>query len=131
MKHAHSPLTVSDIQSIIDHDSALLANIDAFVALQKTATQAHKDALTAALSITDDTKRQAAVDAANEAMRKTIDDAIAANPALASAMHGPMMMGKNEHHKKGIMSGDTEKKEKHHGKGAGMNTQSQTSTTAQ
>lgn len=96
--------TQEGIQKRIDHDTAFLANIDAMIAIQKTATQAHKDALTAALAITDDTARAAAVKAADEAQRTSVETAMEANPAFKDAMpfgggmhkmkmrggHGPM-----------------------------------------
>ncbi len=97
MHRQKTPLTVPQIQSMIDRESAMMTNMDAFVAIQKSAMQTHKTALTAALSITDDTQRQAAVVAADQAMHKAITDAIAANPALKSGMGGGMMMGGREH----------------------------------
>lgn len=97
----HRTLTTEDIQAMIDHDDAFLDNADAIVALHKSATQAHRDALAAALTITDAAERQTAIRAANEAMRTTIQDAIAANPDLKDAMpfgghgfrHGNAMRG--------------------------------------
>lgn len=96
--------TTAGIQERIDRDSAFLANIDAMIAIQKTATQTHKDALTAALAITDDTARATAVKAADEAQRTSVQTAMEANPAFKDAMpfgggmhkmkmrggHGPM-----------------------------------------
>lgn len=78
--------TVAGIQTRIDHDSAFLTNIDAMIAIQKSATQTHKAALTAALSITDDTQRAAAVKAADEAERSSIETAVQANASLKDLM---------------------------------------------
>lgn len=79
--------TQADVQSMIDRDTQFLANVDAAVTLQKQATQTHKTALEAALSITDEAQRTAAVRAAHEAMRTTIQDAMTANPDLRIGMH--------------------------------------------
>ncbi len=98
-----APFTQETIQEMIDRDTAFLANVDAAVSLQKSAVQTHKDALTGAAAITDETQRQAAVQAAHEAMRATIDAAITANPDLKSGMH--MGFGKGGHD------------ERHHGPG--------------
>ncbi len=78
--------SVAGIQTRIDHDSAFLTNIDAMITIQKSATQTHKTALTAALSITDDTQRAAAVKAADDAMRTSIETAVTANTALKGLM---------------------------------------------
>jgi hypothetical protein len=99
--------TTTGIQTRIDHDSAFLTNIDAMIAIQKSAIQTHKDALTAALSITDDTQRAAAIKAADEAMRTSIENAIKANTSLKDLMPfgGPGLMGgKGRGH--GSMGGD-------------------------
>jgi hypothetical protein len=87
------PSTVEGIQQMIQRDSDFLTNIDAAITIQKSAIQTHKDALTAAASITDATQREAAVKAANEAMKKTIDDAITTNPNLKSVLHFGMRGG--------------------------------------
>lgn len=57
------------VQAIADKDAAFLANVDTFIAAHKAAVQAHKNALTAAAALTDETQRKAAVDAAEEAFR--------------------------------------------------------------
>lgn len=90
-KVTRGPLTQEKLQEMIDRDTAFLTNADAILALHKSATTAHKAALTAALSLTDDTAREAAVKKANEDMRATMEAAITANPALKGAM---MPMGK-------------------------------------
>lgn len=103
MRHGQD-FSQEGIQERIDRDAAFLANIDAMIAMQKSAMQTHKDALTAALSITDDTQRKAAVQAADEAHRAAVEAAIAANPDLKMGMkmhfggkghgrgHGPGML---------------------------------------
>jgi len=100
---AKAPLTVEQIQQMITHDDAFLANIDAAVTVQKAATQAHRDALASAATITDDTTRQEAVRKANEAYRTAIQDAIAAHPDLKEALRfGPMGgHGFGEHGRRG------------------------------
>ncbi|MDB4978138.1 MAG: hypothetical protein JWM56_324 [Candidatus Peribacteria bacterium] len=80
--------TQAEVQARATQDQAFLDTIDAMVVIQKKAMQVHKDALTAAAGIADDTARQQAVQAANDAMRTTIQNAITANPALKSAMMG-------------------------------------------
>lgn len=79
-------LTQAGVQSMIDHDTAFLANIDAAIAVQKSAIQARVSALTAAASITDDTQRQDAVKAAQDAFRASIEAAITAHPDLKAAL---------------------------------------------
>lgn len=78
--------TQQQVKDRAAEDGAFLQNIDAMIAIQKSATQAHEAALTAAASIADDTQRQAAVQKADDDRRTTIQNAIAANPALQSAM---------------------------------------------
>jgi hypothetical protein len=78
--------TQQQVQDMVARDDAFLKNVDAMVTVQKTATQAHEAALTAAASITDDTQRQAAVQKANDDERTAIQNAITANPDLKSAM---------------------------------------------
>ncbi len=105
----HGVPTQADVQTMIDHDTAFLANVDAMVSVAKTATQAHKDALTAAAALTDDTAREAALKKANEDFRATMKAAIDANPALKDAMpfggHGPMGMGGKRGHGGKMMGG--------------------------
>lgn len=78
--------TQQQVTDMAAKDAAYLKNIDAMVTIQKSATQTHEDALTAAASITDDTARQAAVKKANDDERTTIQNAMTANPDLKSAM---------------------------------------------
>jgi len=75
-----------NITDRIARDDAFLANVDAMVSIQKSATQTHRNALTAAAALTDETAQQEAVRAADEAYRTTIQDAMKANPDLKSAM---------------------------------------------
>lgn len=90
------PMTVDQVQQMIERDDAFLKNIDALVAIQKTATEKHKAALTAALTLDDDTARQAALETAHQNMKKTMDDAIAANPDLKRMMpFGPGRHGRH------------------------------------
>jgi hypothetical protein len=74
------------LQEMIDRDTMLLANVDSMVATLKTATQAHKAALTAAVSITDAAAQKAAIQKANENMRTTMQAAVEANPDLKGIM---------------------------------------------
>lgn len=74
------------LQEMIDNDTKLLATIDSMGATVKTATQAHKAALTAAVSITDVAAQKTAIQKANEDMRVTMHAAIAANPDLKGMM---------------------------------------------
>lgn len=99
MARVRTPLTQAQVQTRIDQDAAFLANVDAAVTVQKSATQAHKDALTAAVSMTDDTQRQAAVKAADEAMHTALQSAMTANPSLEAGMH--FGFGKGGHHGRG------------------------------
>ena len=88
-----APLTQESVQEMITRDTNFLANIDAFVSLQKSTVQTHQQALTAAASLTDSTQIEAAVKAANDASRTAMNEALKANPALKDAMR-PMGMGK-------------------------------------
>lgn len=81
-----APFERPSLEDMIERDQAFLANADAIHALHKSATQAHLDALVAAQALTDEDAREAAVTAAHDAMRKTIDDAIEANPDLKGVM---------------------------------------------
>jgi len=49
------------VQALVAKDEAFLGNIDAMTATHKTALLAHKNALSAAAALTDDTARQTAV----------------------------------------------------------------------
>jgi hypothetical protein len=84
---APGPLSQEDLANIIEKDTALLANLDAAMTLQKGAVQTRLSALQAASTIADETARQEAMRAAFDSYRTTIDAAIAANPDLKSAMH--------------------------------------------
>ncbi len=95
-------ISQEQVQTLIDRDDAFLANADAALAVQKNATQTHRDALKAAASIEDDTERHEAVRAAHDALRKTMQNAIESNPDLAAGMHRGMGMG---HGRKGGMLG--------------------------
>ncbi len=64
------------VQALVDKDTKFLASIDAMTAAHKAAVQTHKDALTAAASITDEAQRKAAVDAADQAFRDAMKAAI-------------------------------------------------------
>ena len=93
--------TEEGIQTMIERDDAFLANADAITTLLKSRTQTHRDALTAAASISDATEREAAVRAANEAFHTSMQEFMEANPDLQGAMHmgfggkgHGMMMGK-------------------------------------
>ena len=55
-------LDADALQEMIDRDQALLDNVDEMVMALKSATQAHKDALTSALSIADEDARGQAVE---------------------------------------------------------------------
>lgn len=93
--------TQACVQALAGKDADFLAHIDARIAAQKAATQTHKDALTAAAALTDDTQRQAAVQAADKAFRTAMDAAMASDKtamdAVAAAcgktMGGPGPMG--------------------------------------
>ncbi len=87
--------TQQQVSDMAAKDGAFLKNVDAIVTVEKTATQAHEAALTAAASITDDTQRQAAVQKANQDERTAIQSAITANPDLKSAMM-PLGGGRGE-----------------------------------
>lgn len=64
--------TQAHIQEMIDRDAMILQNIDAVTAAHKKALQAHKDALTAALSISDETQRAEAVKKAHDDMHTSM-----------------------------------------------------------
>jgi hypothetical protein len=89
------PMTQEDLQARIDKDTALLGNIDAIVALHKSAIQTRLTALSAAIAIDDATARQEAIHAADEEFRATIHAAMEANPDLHFGMH--MGFGKGPH----------------------------------
>ncbi len=94
------PSSQEDIQAMIDRDEAVLANIDSMVTVFKSATQAHLASLNAAVSLTDDAARQAAVKTANTEFRTTIQTAVEANPALKDALpFGGKMLGHGFRHR--------------------------------
>lgn len=95
MMREQRSLTQKDVQNLVEKDDTFLANIDAFVAIQKSATEARRDALAAAASIEDDTGRQDAVRVARETYRAAIEEALEANPDLKPTMH--MGFGKGSH----------------------------------
>ncbi len=80
---------------MIDRDGKFLANADSMLSILKSATQKHKDALTAAAALTDSTARKDAVKKAQDDFRATIQAAIEANPDLKGVMmpFGGMGMG--------------------------------------
>ncbi len=91
--------TQQDVTDMAARAGSFLANIDAFVTVQKSVTQSLQSALTAAASITDDAQRQAAVQKAHEDMRAAIEAAVTAHPDLKLAMmplghKGPGHQGK-------------------------------------
>lgn len=89
--------TVACVQALAAKDDAFLSNVDTMIAAQKTATTTHRNALTAAAAITDDTQRQAAVKAADEAFRT----------AMKTAMDSQMTTGKTEMEALKTACGDT------------------------
>lgn len=105
-----APLSQEDVLAMIDQHNAFLLNVDAFVAIQKEAIQNHRIALEAAADMEDETERNAAVKAAHEEMRASIEAAVTANPELKSAMmpfgHG----GPGRHGKDEVMRGNLEEK---------------------
>jgi len=88
-------LTQAGVQTMIDHDTTLLANIDAAVRVQKSAIQARITALTAPSSITEHMPSQDASKAAHGACLSTVKPAGTATTKRRSPMHfgGPMMGG--------------------------------------
>ncbi len=86
-------ISQEQVQTLIDRDEAFLANADAALTVQKSATQVHRDALKAALTIEDALQRHEAVRAAHDALRATMQDAIEHNPDLAAGMRPGMGMG--------------------------------------
>ncbi len=73
--------TQACIQAMAQKDELFLSHIDAMTSAQKTATQAHKAALTAAAGITDDTQRRDALKKAEDDFRTAMQAAIEANKA--------------------------------------------------
>lgn len=69
-------MTQEQVQEMITHTDDMLKNIDAITAAHKTAMQAHKAALQAALSLTDDTARAEAVKKAHDDMRTSMQKAM-------------------------------------------------------
>ncbi len=85
---ARTPPTPPTLDEMITRETNALANVDAAVTLQKSTLSAHLEALKAAAGITDEAQRQAAIRAADEARRTTIDAAVTANPDLKDALMG-------------------------------------------
>lgn len=92
MMKTRPPLTQEAVQAMVQHDTDFLTNIDAVVQEAKKVIQAHKDALTAAATLSDETQRQAAIQKAQEDMRAAIQAALTAHPEWKSAMM-PMAFG--------------------------------------
>ena len=129
--------TQACVQAMADKDAAFLANIDTMMANQKKLTQARKDALSAAASITDDTQRSAAVEAAqtafHDAMKALFDaekeERTAGLEAFKTACgdsmrgfggHGGPSFGKSmkkDGFMKGGMGGDFSSYQEGHGRG--------------
>ncbi len=107
MKWTRPAATQEAVQQMIQRDKDFLANVDALVTVQKSATQAHLTALEAAATITDDEAREAAVKKANEDRRTAVETAIEANASLKSAMIG---FGGPGHHGKMMMKFDLSEK---------------------
>lgn len=63
------------VLALAERDTNFLAKIDSMTAAHKAATIAHRDALTAAAAITDDTERQDALKKAQEDFRTAIQTA--------------------------------------------------------
>ncbi len=130
------------IQAMAQKDDLFLSHIDAKTAAQKTATQAHKTALTAAAGIADDTQRKDALKKAEDDFRTAMQAVMDANKTDTTAlmqtirtacgnangmgmgmgMHGPMMGGNIDDDKKANGMG------KMMGRGRGKWTQSSTSS---
>lgn len=98
MMFRHRTLTQAEVQEMAANEQKVLDNLDAIVAIHKTALQAHHTALVAAAAITDDTERMDALKKAHEDMRTSIQTAIQANPDLQNMKmmmpfggHGKMM----------------------------------------
>ncbi len=77
--------TQACVQALAGLDDARLSSMDAMMAAEKQALKAQRDALAAAASIADDTKRQAAVQQANQDFR-TAMQAMEQSDAMKSAM---------------------------------------------
>lgn len=98
-----SNFSVDKIDDMIRRDQAFLDNADALLAIAKTATEKHKNALVAAQSLTDPAARKNAVRQAHEDMRNTLKMAIEANPDLKGIMMHFLPHGG----KRGMMRGPT------------------------
>ena len=101
-------LTQQNVQDLVAKDKAFLTSIDAMVTVEKSAVQAHADALTAAASITDDAQRQTAVQKADQDERTAIQNAMTANADLKSAImpfgHGGLSFGSRGNFGDGLKS---------------------------
>jgi len=69
------------VQALADSEAARLSSMDSMMELQKSALQAHKNALAAAATIADDTVRKDAVKKANEDFRAAVKAAHDQQPA--------------------------------------------------
>ncbi len=70
-----TPPSQACVLALVQRDGEFLSTIDAMIAEQKTATQTHKDALTAAAALTDEKARQDAVKKADDALRASMEAA--------------------------------------------------------
>ncbi len=111
-KAARPAPTQACVVALVAKDDAFLSNVDTMIAAQKTATQTHRNALNAAASITDDTQRQAAVKAADEAfrtaMKTAMDSQMTANKTQMEALKtacGNAGMGGGMHFEMGMGMG--------------------------
>ncbi len=86
-----------DLQTMIDRDTAFLANVDAMIASLKTATQTRLNALNAAKALTDEAAQRDAVKKANDDFHSAMQASMTAHPEWKGAMPfgGPMGPGKH------------------------------------
>ncbi|MDD5055307.1 MAG: hypothetical protein PHZ00_03490 [Candidatus Peribacteraceae bacterium] len=61
--------------ALAEQEGTYLSTVDTLIAAQKTAMQAHKDALTAAATIADDVQREEAIQQANDNLRAAMEAA--------------------------------------------------------
>jgi len=73
------------IQALVAKQDLVLSTFDATSVARKSAMQTHRDALSAAATLTDETQRQAAVQQANEDFRTAMQDLKPANFAETEA----------------------------------------------
>lgn len=74
------------VSALAAQEDFMLSNMDAMHATHKTTMTAHRDALTAAAAITDDTARQEALKTAHEAMRTAMEAAMESAPDPTATM---------------------------------------------